>query len=154
MTWKALDFPATIIAFLLSAGLITCQSIWHIDIVEFPFDILARIEQSEIDDIITLFCVLVIVFLVERRIHRRRADARIEEERIQSVHRTMLEVQQIVSDFITQVKMLRADAKKAGGLEGLMFEQAVTITLAKLTTIGGLRNYLEAHLARDADLGI
>jgi hypothetical protein len=122
--------------------------------VEFPFGILARIEQSEIDDIITLFCVLVIVFLVERRIHRRRADAKPEEQRIQSVHRTMLEVHQIVSDFITQVKMLRADAKKAGGLEGLMFEQAVTITLAKLTTIGGLRNYLEAHLARDADLGI
>jgi len=154
MIWKAFHFPATIASLLVSAGLVAAQFVWHVDIVEFPFDFLARFEQSEIDDLITLFGVVGIVFLVEQRSQRRRAEAKVEEARIQGINRTMLEVQEIVSDFITQVKMLRAEAKKDSKLEALMFEQAVTDTLAKLTAIGGLRNYLEAQLARDAGLGI
>jgi hypothetical protein len=154
MNWKAFHFPATIASLLVSAGLIAAQFFWHIDIVEFPFDFLAHFEQSELDEIVTLFGVTGIVFLAEQRIQRRRAAAKIEEARVQGIHRTMLDVQQIVSDFITQVKMLRAEARKDSKLEALMFEQAVTDTLAKLTAIGGLRNYLETQLARDAGLGI
>ena len=154
MRWKEFRFPLTITSMVLAGLLVGAQTIWHINIIELPLAWFTRFEHSEIDEIITLFICCAIAFLFEQRVNERRERARVEEARAKSVNDTMMNVQEIVGDFVTQVKILRADAKKHGKLEALMFDQAVNGTLTRLAAIGGLRNHVEAQMKRDAQFDV
>jgi hypothetical protein len=52
-------FPFTYLAVVLAVVVVSAALIGHINLIEMPTSILNRIEQSEVDDIVTA-CVLVV----------------------------------------------------------------------------------------------
>ncbi|HEU5022265.1 MAG TPA: hypothetical protein VFT60_10245 [Bryobacteraceae bacterium] len=136
-------FPFTTATILLALTVLTAGLIWHIDLIQTPLHLLESFERSEFDEILTLLLLIGAGFAVDRAIETRRTRARIEAERLATIGKTMAAVRATVSDFLTQLNLLRddlrADAKRFSQLEAHMFHQSVEELSSKLNAIDGLK---------------
>lgn len=140
---KPFRFPFTTAALLFALAVLAAGFVWHIDLIETPLDLLEKFEKSELDEIITLLLITGAAFSVDRVIETRRTRAQLEAERAATIQKTMTTVRTTVSDFVTQLNLLRADlrtdAKRFGPLEAHMFHQSVDELSSKLNAIDGLK---------------
>jgi hypothetical protein len=136
-------FPFTTATLLFAVAVLAAGFIGHIDLIETPIDLLEKFERSELDEIITVFLLVIAGFTADRIIEARRTLARIEAERVAAIQKTMSTVRVTVNDFVTQLNLLRADlrtdAKRFGQLEAHMFHQSVEELSSKLNAIDGLK---------------
>ncbi|HXE62717.1 MAG TPA: hypothetical protein VN519_04220 [Bryobacteraceae bacterium] len=143
MTPASFRFPFTTITLLFAAIVLAAAFIWHIDLIETPIDLLEKFERSELDELITVFLLVIAGFIADRVIEDRRALARVEAERVAAIRKTMITVRTTVNDFVTQLNLLRADlradANRFGQLEAHMFQQSVEELSSKLNAIDGLK---------------
>jgi hypothetical protein len=140
---RSFRFPFTTVTLPLSLAVLAAGFIWHIDLIETPLHLLERFESTELDEIITLFIIVMAGFATDRVIEARRTHARLEAERVAAIQSTMRSVRTTVNDFVAQLNLLRADlradAKKFGQLEAHMFHQSVEELSSKLNAIDGLK---------------
>lgn len=144
MSARNFRFPLTTTAFVIAVLVVGAGFIWNINVIDVPLDFLARIERSEIDEIITLLLLIGAGMLGDRAIEARRTIARMESERLRAIEATMRLVRNIVDEFLTQLQLLRTelrtDSQKYGQMEANMFEQAVEELSSKLNAVEGFRS--------------
>jgi hypothetical protein len=140
---RSFRFPLATTAFVIAMVVVGAGFIWNINIIELPLDFFARIEKSEIDEIITLMLLIGAGVLGDRAIEARRTLARMEAERLHAIQVTMGMVRNIVDEFLAQLNLLRAEVrtnpKKYARVEAHMFEQSVAELSSRLNAVEGFR---------------
>jgi hypothetical protein len=146
MKWR---FPLTFTALTLAAAALTAALVGHINLIELPASFVARIEQDEIDDIVSALLLVGVAFLCDQILFTRRMTsiASLESERLRVVQVTMRTVQDIVNNGLNQLQLLRFDAEGHVPPESLaLFDDAIRETVKSLTALGDLQAYGEKQL--------
>ena len=157
MNMRTLRFPFTTAALLLAVIVITASLTTNINFIEVPFGILDRIEQHEIDDIVTAV-LLVLVAVVADRVtaaRRRQRELELEDERIRVVQVTMRTVQDIVNNCLNQLQLVRMEAEDHVSPETLaLFDQSIQDTAAQLRALGDITKYAEEQMVMGPGLSV
>jgi hypothetical protein len=149
-------FPLTTAALALAVGVLLVALIGHVNLIAMPARFLDRIEQSEIDDIVTAVALVLVALTADgigaaRRARRAR---RLENERVRVVKVTMRTVQDIVNNCLNELQLLRFEAEGHVAPETLaQFDVTISQTAAKLTALGDLEAYTEHQLVVGMGLG-
>jgi hypothetical protein len=149
MKWPWLRFPLTSIG-LASAGVVVAGAlVGDIHIITLPAGIGARIGRGEIDTIVSMWVLVGAAFLVDQAIFTRRINqmARLHVERQRVVRLTMRGLQDVVSNCVTQLQLLRQDAEGHVPEESLaLFDEAVAQTLTDLTVLKDVQAFADKHM--------
>jgi hypothetical protein len=146
MKWR---FSLTFAALAVGAAALAAAVVGHLNLIELPLGVVARIEQDEIDDLVTVWLLVGVAFLFDQVNFTRRANslARLEAERLRVVHVTMRTVQDIVNNGLNQLQLLRFDAEGHVPQESLaLFDDAIRETVTRLTALGDLEAYAEKQM--------
>lgn len=146
MKWR---FPLTFGALTLSAAVLAAALVGHINLIELPVSFIARIEQDEIDEIVSALVLVGAAFLCDQALLTRqaRAKARLDAERLRVVMVTVRTVQDIVNNGLNQLQLLRFDAEGHVPAESLaLFDDAIRETVTRLTELGDLEVYVETQM--------
>jgi hypothetical protein len=156
MKISAIRFPLTSAAIAIAIISLTAALIGDINLIEVPFGLLDRIEQHEIDDIVTVVILVICAFVVDHVIVARRAQHEIglQAERVRVVNVTMRTVQDIVNNCLNQLQLVRFEAEGHVSQEALaVFDASIHDTAAKLKALGDLETYSEKQMEMGAGLG-
>lgn len=143
-------FPFTSVAVVLVVIVLMAALIGDVNIIEAPLGLLDRIEQHEIDDILTAVLLLIAAFIVDQVVaaRRRRHEISLQTERLRVVKVTMRTVQDIVNNCLNQLQLLRFEAEGHVTQEALVvFDQSMRETAEKLKLLGDLQAYAENPMA-------
>ena len=152
MTWR---FPLTFAALTVAAAVLAAAFFGHINLIELPAGLIARIEQDEIDDIYFGVATRRRGVPVRSDPYTRRVNnlARLEREQLRVVQVTMRTVQDIVNNGLNQLQLLRFDAEGHVPAESLaLFDDAIRETVKSSTALGDLEAYAEKPMAAGAGL--
>jgi hypothetical protein len=144
------EIRSTLIASIIAITLILTATLTDIDLVKLDLAFLDRIEKNEIDDIITglilIFMGLAVdVFLAARR---RQSYAEIQEQRLRVLKATMTTVQDIVNNFLNNLRLFRMEAEGALPEESLTaFDKLIDQTSAQLKALGDMDSTPEKQMA-------
>jgi hypothetical protein len=156
MKISTIRFPLTSAAIALAITVVSAALIWDINLVALPFRLLDRIEQHEIDDIVTAVILVIVAFLVDHAVaaRRERREITMQAERLRVVKVTMRTVQDIVNNCLNQLQLVRFEAEGHVSQEALaIFDASIQETAAKLKTLGDLETYTEKQMEVGAGLG-
>jgi hypothetical protein len=153
MKIKLLRFPFTATAVVFAVIVVSAALIGDINLIELPIALMNRIEQHELDDVVTAL-VLVIAALLTDGFRAARREKR-EAEQLRVVHVTMRTVQDIVNNCLNQLQVLRMDAEDLVSEESLgLFDKAIQETSAKLKALGDLEVFAEKQMAVGSGLDV
>jgi hypothetical protein len=150
-----LQFPFTAAAVVLAMVVLLAALIGHINLIQWPVDLLDRIERQEIDDVVTVFLLVIAAFIVDHVLVVRRTqhEIRLQDERLRIVKVTMRTVQDIVNNCLNRLQLVRLEGEGRVSQESLaLFDAAIQETSAKLTTLGDLEAYAENQMAAGTGL--
>jgi hypothetical protein len=154
MPWR---FPLTFAALTVAAAVLAAALVGHINLVELPAGLIARIDQYEIDDIVAVLPLIGVAFLFDQILYTRRVNnlTRLEREQLRVVQVTMRTVQDIVNNGLNQLQLLRFDAEGHVPPESLaLFDDAIRETVKSLTALGDLEAYAEQSMVTGAALNV
>jgi hypothetical protein len=147
---SSVRFPLTTVAIILAILVLGAALTMDINVFDLNLRLLERLEQSEIDEVLTA-CVLVFVAFGADQIvvaRGRKREERLQTERIRIVHVTMRTVQDIVLNCLTELQLLRLEADGAVSAEALsVFDKSIHVTSAKLRALGELKTFAEKEMA-------
>jgi hypothetical protein len=140
-------FPLTTVAVVLAILVLAAALTMDINVFDLNLRLLERLEQSEIDEVLTA-CVLVFVAFGADQIvvaRGRKREERLQTERIRIVHVTMRTVQ---DNCLTELQLLRLEADGAVSAEALsVFDKSILVTSAKLRALAELKTFAEKQMA-------
>jgi hypothetical protein len=156
---KLLRFPFTAAAAMFAVFVVSAALIGDINLIEFPVLVMNRIEKHEVDEIFTVFLLVIVALIVDqiraarrekgeaqRQAEQRKAELQAEQVRVVQV--TMRTVQDIVNNCLNQLQLLRLDAEDIVPAESLrLFDEAIQQTSSQLKTLGDLEVFAESQMA-------
>jgi len=163
---RLLRFPFTSAAVVFAVIVVLAALIGDINLIEMPISAINRIEQHEVDDVVTAFVLIIVALVIdniraarrEKRKARRQAEQRKAEqqaEQLRVVHVTMHTVQDIVNNCLNQLQLLRVDAEGLVSEESVrLFDEAIQETSAKLNALGDLEVFAEKGMAVGSGLDV
>ena len=161
MKIKLLRFPFTATAVVFAVMVVSAALIGDINLIELPIALMNRIEQHELDDVVTALVLVIAALLTDSfraaRREKREAErqAEREAEQLRVVHVTMRTVQDIVNNCLNQLQVLRMDAEDLVSEESLgLFDKAIQETSAKLKALGDLEVFAEKQMAVGSGLDV
>lgn len=149
MKWPWLRFPFTSVALALAYVVLAGALLGDIHLIELPAGFIARIQQAEIDAIVLVLLLLGVAFLVDQAVFTRRINqmARLHVERLRGVQVTIGAVQDIVSNGLNQLELLRLDAHGHVPEECLaLFDEAIAETVTNLTVLKDVQAHAEQQM--------
>ena len=155
MRTQKLQFPFTAIAVVLAILVLLAALIGHVNLIQWPAAFLDRMERQEIDDVVTVFLLVIAAFVVDHvlAVRRTQHEIRLQAERLRIVKVTMRTVQDIVNNCLNELQLVRLEAEGHGSQESLaLFDEAIHETSAKLRTLGDLEAYAENQMAAGTGL--
>jgi hypothetical protein len=144
------QFPVTAAAVVLAIIVLLAALIGHINLIQWPVDLVDRIERQEIDDVVTVFLLVIAAFIVDHvlAVRRTQHEIRLQDERLRIVKVTMRTVQDIVNNCLNRLQLVRLEGEGRVSQESLaLFDEAIQETAAKLTMLGDLEAYAENQMA-------
>lgn len=150
MKMQTLRFPFTSVAVVLALTVLSAALIGDVNLIGTTFGLLDRIEQHEIDDIVTALFLVMAAFVVDQVVAARRTRHEIGEqtERLRVVKVTMRTVQDIVNNCLNQLQLVRLEAEGHVSHEELaLFDESILDTTVKLKALGNLETYTESQMA-------
>ncbi|HTE88705.1 MAG TPA: hypothetical protein VK639_07125 [Terriglobales bacterium] len=161
MKIKLLRFPFTAAAAVFAVIVVSAALIGDINLIELPIALMNRIEQHEVDDVLTALVLVIAALLTDSfraaRREKREAErqAEREAEQLRVVHVTMRTVQDIVNNCLNQLQVLRMAAEDLVPEESLgVFDKAIQETSAKLKALGDLEVFAEKQMAVGSSLDV
>ena len=161
MKIKLLRFPFTTAAAVFAVIVVSAALIGDINLIELPIALMNRIEQHEVDDVLTALVLVIAALLTDSfraaRREKREAErqAEREAEQLRVVHVTMRTVQDIVNNCLNQLQVLRMAAEDLVPEESLgVFDKAIQETSAKLKALGDLEVFAEKQMAVGSSLDV
>jgi hypothetical protein len=161
MKIKLLRFPFTAAAAVFAVIVVSAALIGDINLIELPIALMNRIEQHEVDDVVTALLLVIAALLTDSfraaRREKREAErqAEREAEQLRVVHVTMRTVQDIVNNCLNQLQVLRMAAEDLVPEESLgLFDKAIQETSAKLKALGDLEVFAEKPMAVGSSLDV
>jgi hypothetical protein len=146
MKWR---FPWTLAALTVAAAALSAALVGHVNLIEWPVDLVARIEHDEVDEIVSVLLMVGGAFVLDQVLFTRRVKSTtsLAAERLRVVQVTMTTVQDIVNNGLNQLELLRSDAEGHVPPESLaLFDEAIRDTVSRLTALGNLQAYAEKQL--------
>jgi hypothetical protein len=139
-------YLATLVATAIAIVILWLTLVRHFDIIRWNVELLQHIEGTSVDDVI--FCVLlVIVCLIvdsARFSSRQRGLRATEEERMRVFKSTMLTVQDLVNNALTNLQMVRLEADTLLPSSTLaLFDGIIHDTAGQLKLLGDLEVLIE-----------
>jgi hypothetical protein len=161
MKIKLLRFPFTATAVVFAVMVVSAALIGDINLIELPIALMNRIEQHEVDDVLTALVLVIAALLTDSfraaRREKREAErqAEREAEQLRVVHVTMRTVQDIVNNCLNQLQVLRMAAEDLVPEESLgVFDKAIQETSARLKALGDLEVFAEKPMAVGSSLDV
>ena len=157
MTNALRRFPFTSAAVVFAVSVVSAAVIGDINLVEIPISIMGRIEQHEVNGVITALLLAIVALVVDtiRAAGQRKRDAQRQAERLRAVRMTMRMVQDIVNNCLNQLQLLRVEADGLVPEESLgLFDKAIQETSAKLKKLGDLKVFAEKQMVIGSGLDL
>ena len=139
-------YPATLVAIAIAIVILWLTLVSHFDIIRWNVELLQHIEGTSVDDVI--FCVLLVIvgLIVDsaRLSSRERRLRATEEQRMRIFKSTMLTVQDLVNNALTNLQMVRLEADTLLPSSTLaLFDGIIHDTARQLKVLGDLEVLIE-----------
>ena len=150
-------FPYTSVALALALLVLGAAMFWHIDVFEgLRVDIDGKQTETEIGDIIIPFLLVIPAFILDRVVARRRArEAQLQAGQLRVLRVTIRTLQDIVNDSLSQLQLLRLQAKGHVPDDTLeLFNQSIQDAAAQLTALANMEAFAENPKTRRSPLDV
>ena len=126
------------------------------DVLNSGLQALVRVENSEIDEIIATFLIVIFGLVIDRlrAWSRTRRRAEIDEHRLQVLQATMRTVHDLVNNFLNNMQLFRMEGEVAPlSPESLeLFDTLIHETAEKLRALGASESVVEYQMASGAGI--
>jgi hypothetical protein len=141
----------TCIAILIAVLVLLGIFFTDFDVIETGLKDIVRLENNEIDELVTAFLIVIFGLIIDQMRARSRARRRseIDEQRLRVLKATMRTVQDVMNNFLNNMQLFRMEAEE-GPLspESLkLFDDLIFEASEKLTALGDSKVVNEIEMA-------
>jgi hypothetical protein len=141
----------TCVAILIAVPVFLGIFFTEFDVIDTGLKNIIRVENSEMDELVTAFLIVIFGLVLDQLRARSRARRRfeIEEQRLRVLKATMRTVQDLVNNFLQNMQLFRLEAEDGPlSLESLkLFDDLSSETSARLTALGNSKVVSEIQMA-------